>query len=48
MWTNGLNLALPPQRLRPDTQVEHQDAVIHSAQKKTGKKRKKERKKKLK
>ena len=43
-WTNVLNLALPPQRHRPDTQVEHEDPVIHMAQKKTEKERKKERK----
>ena len=28
-WTNVLNLAVPPQRLRPDTQPEHQDPVSH-------------------
>ena len=49
-WTNVLNSALPPQRLRPDTRLEHQDPVNHMAQKKRGKKereeeRKKERKK---
>ena len=44
-WTNVLNSALPPQRHRPDTRPEHQDPVIHTAQKKRGKKsRKKERK----
>ena len=31
-WTNALNLALPPQRLRPDTRLEHQDPVRHTAQ----------------
>ena len=30
-WTNVLNSALPPQRLRPDTQPEHQDPVSHLA-----------------
>ena len=30
-WTNVLNSALPPQRLRPDTQLEHQDPVSHMA-----------------
>ena len=44
-----LNLALPPQRLRPDTQPEHQDPVCHTAQKKREKKRErtKEKKRKL-
>ena len=28
-WTSVLNLALPPQRLRPDTWWEHQDPVSH-------------------
>ena len=42
-WTNVLNLALPPQRHRPDAQPEHQDPVIHTAQNKREKKRKKER-----
>ena len=41
---------LPPQRLRPDTWLEHQDPVSHMAQKKREKKerkkgRKEERKK---
>ena len=44
-WTNVLNSALPPQRLRPDPWPEHQDPVSHTAQKKREKKRKKERKK---
>ena len=48
-WTSILNSALPPQKHRPDTQLEHQDPVIHMAQNKRrkGKKerRKKERKK---
>ena len=39
-----MNSALPPQRHRPDTQVEHQDPVSQTAQKKREKKRKKERK----
>ena len=30
-WTNVLNSALPPQRLRPDTWLEHQDPVSHTA-----------------
>ena len=33
-WTNVLNSALPPQRLRSDTRPEHQDPVSHTAQKK--------------
>ena len=41
-WTNVLNSAVPPQRQRPDTRLEHQDPVSHTAQKKG---RKKERKK---
>ena len=44
-WTNVLNLVLPPQRHRPDTQPDHEDTVSHTAQKKREKKRKKERKK---
>ena len=28
-WTNVLNSALPPQRLRPDTRPEHQYSVSH-------------------
>ena len=36
-----LNSALPPQRLRPDTRLEHQNPVSHMAQKKREKKRKK-------
>ena len=38
-WTNVLNSALLPQRLRPDTRLEHQDPVSHMAQKKREKKR---------
>ena len=34
-------MAFPPQRLRPDTRLEHQDPVCHMAQKKREKKRKK-------
>ena len=34
---------LPPQRHRPDTGLEHQDPVSHTAQKKGRKERKKER-----
>ena len=30
-WINVLNSALPPQRHRPDTQLEHQDPVSHTA-----------------
>ena len=30
-WTNVLNLALPPQRHRPDTRTEHEDPVSHMA-----------------
>ena len=30
-WTNVLNLALPPQRLRPDKWLEHQDCVSRLA-----------------
>ena len=30
-WTNILNSALPPQRLRLDTRLEHQDPVSHIA-----------------
>ena len=42
LWaTNVLNLVLPPKKLRPDTQLEHQDPVSHMAQKK--KEEKKER-----
>ena len=47
-WTIVLNLALPPQRHRPDSWAEHQDLVSHMAQKKTEKERRKERKKKRK
>ena len=43
-WTSVLNSALPPQRHRPDTRLEHEDPVSHMAQKKREKK-KKERKK---
>ena len=28
-WSNVLNSALPPHRLRPDTETEHQDPVRH-------------------
>ena len=45
-WSNVLNLALPPKRLRPDTRAEQQDPVSHTAQKKREKRRKKERRKK--
>ena len=40
-WTNVLNAALPPQRHRSDARPEHQDPVIHMAQNKREKKRKK-------
>ena len=30
-WTNVLNSALPPQKLRPDPWLEHQDPVSHTA-----------------
>ena len=30
-WSSVLNSALLPQRLRPDTQPEHQDSVSHTA-----------------
>ena len=43
-WTNVLNLALPPQKLKPDTRPEHQDPVSHTAQK-TREEKKKEREK---
>ena len=41
MWSSFLNSALPPQRIRPDTQLEHQDPVSHRAQKKSEKNKKK-------
>ena len=47
LWTNVLNLALPPQKHRSDAWLEHQGPVIHTAQNKREKK-KKERKKKIK
>ena len=43
-WTNVLNSALPPQRHRPDTSLEHEDPVSHTAQKRREGERKKERK----
>ena len=43
-WTNVLNLALPPKRLRPDTRLEHQDPVSHKAQKKREEKKKRKEK----
>ena len=43
-WTSVLNSGLPPQRLRSDTQLEHQDPVSHIAQKKSEKKRKNKKK----
>ena len=44
-WIIVLNSALPPQRHRPDTRLEHEDLVSHMAQKKRERKRKKEKKK---
>ena len=35
-----MSLALPPQRLRPDTWLEHQDPASHTAQKKRKKENK--------
>ena len=43
-WTNVLNSALPAQRHRSDTWLEHQDPVSHTVQKKKEKKRRKEKK----
>ena len=40
-WTNVLNSALPPQKHRPDTWLEHQDPVSHTVQKKREKKERK-------
>ena len=40
-WSNVLNSAVPPQRLRPDIRLECQDPLSHMAQKKREKKRKK-------
>ena len=40
-WSSVLNLALPPQRLRPDIRPEDQDPISHTAQKKREEKRKK-------
>ena len=47
MWTNVLNLTLPPQRLRPDTRPGHQDSVSHTAQKKREKKKERKKEKKI-
>ena len=47
LWTSVLKLALPPQRPSPDAWLEHQEPVLHTAQKKREEK-KKERKKKIK
>ena len=47
-WTSVLNLALLPQRHRPDTQPEHKDPVSHTAQKNREKKIKERKKKKRK
>ena len=40
LWTNVLNLALPPQRHSPDSWLEYQEPVIHMAQNKKEKKKK--------
>ena len=40
-WTNVVKSALPPQRLKPDTQLVHQDSVSHLAQKKSEQKKEK-------
>ena len=45
---NVLNSALPPQRHRPGTQPEHQEPVIHTAQKKKEKKESKKEQNKIK
>ena len=47
MWTNVLNVALPPQRHSPVAWLEHQEPVIHTAQNKRekGKKRKEKKRK---
>ena len=37
-WSSVLSLALPPQSLRPDSRLEHQDPVSHTVQKKREKK----------
>ena len=39
-WTSVLNSALPPQRHRPDTRLEHQDPVSLVAQKEREKEKK--------
>ena len=44
LWTSILNLALPRQRHSPDTWLEHQEPVIHTAQNKREKEIKRERK----
>ena len=40
-WSNVLDLALPPWRLRPDTQLAHQVPASYVAQKKRKRKKKK-------
>ena len=45
-WSKVPKSALPPQRLRPDTRLEHQDPVSHTAQKKREKKREREKERK--
>ena len=44
LWTSVLKLALAPQRHSPDTWLEHQEPVLHTAQNKREENRKKERK----
>ena len=46
LWTNVLNLALPPQRHSSDAWLEHQEPVIHMAQNKSENKKKERRKEK--
>ena len=43
-WSNVLDSALPPQRLRPNPRPEHQDPASHMMGKKRKKKQKKEKK----
>ena len=39
-WSSVLNSSFPPQRLRPDTRLEHQDPVSHMVHKKREEKKK--------
>ena len=39
-WSNVLDSALPPWRLRPDTWLEYQDPASHTAQKESKKENK--------